>query len=842
MDREKYVGYEPKDDTYYGAKGVVEKEREYIRQRRGTDTEINDLSGLALSGGGIRSASFSLGVMQALAHNGWLEKIDYLSTVSGGGYAGSSVSWLLSKYSYLPPTETGSNNPTIKPFGVSCDNFPYGTYPISAAYPNSQLPPKNADSDKPDLADHQHKGKLLRYLRQQATYLTPGDGITALSLVAIILRGALMSLFVYFGLLVLAFVLIHPLLSQSLTDYKIDCPLASFNLILLLAISGGALFVALAAFYSVGTYFWSRPKDKQSPADAKPRRPYRMRQFYERTAGRLLTLILVLLVLGAVPEVYKGLQHMLASSGGTISDFAINGTHSGDGSMQFTGSIAAPVETPDKPSHLTALIGVFSTLFGALSGVMAFFKSSSGKKGRLPMGLVVAVGTAALWFGLLLIAYFIAGWAWSTYSGDALIGRWALAALAVVAIGRWANINYLSIHRYYRDRLMESFMPDVEKALAGDIATRAVTRADKTSIHTLLGEDKETGMKPNPAPYHLINTNVVLESSNIPKFRGRGGDNFILSPYYCGSNATGWSSSDSFMSGRMTLPTAMAISGAAVNPSTGVGGQGVTRQPLLSMFMGLLNIRLGYWAPNPNHDPKSKAAAETDLKARAKTKTKAEAKAKKRHEGIPNFFYPGLCEMFLRSQLNEEADYVQLTDGGHFENLALYELIRRRAKLIIACDGGADPDFQFTDFANAQEKIRTDFGALIHCDCHDLQALVPRTKAKGSGSNDDAVKYAEQGYLMRTISYPPSPSDPHGAQGRLLYIKTTFFEKLSADLYGYKKTHPQFPDEPTSDQFFDEMQFEAYRELGFQTAWAMMQDEDILKDTCVKAFIDRKVS
>ena len=841
MDREKYVGYEPKDDTYYGAKGVVENEREYIRQRRGTDTktEINDLSGLALSGGGIRSASFSLGIMQALAHKGWLEKIDYLSTVSGGGYAGSSVSWLLSKHSYLPPTEPDSDNPAIKPFGVSSDNFPYGTYPISAAFPNSQLPPKNAGGDKPDLADHQHRGKLLRYLRQQATYLTPGDGITALSLVAIILRGALMSLFVYFGLLVLAFVLIHPLLSLSLTDYKIDCPLASFNLVLLLAISGGALFVALAALYSVGTYFWSRPQDssrEQSRTDAKPGSSYSKRQLYERYAGRLVTTILVLLILGAVPGVYENLQQMLASSGSTASDFAVNGTRSNDGSMQFTGSITAPVETTDEPSHLTALIGVFSTLFGALTGVMAFFKSSSGKKGRLPMGLVVAVGTAALWFGLLLIAYFIAGWAWSTYSGDALIGRWALAALAIAAIGRWANINYLSIHRYYRDRLMESFMPDVEKALAGDIATRAVTRADKTSIHTMLDKDKETGVKANPAPYHLINTNVVLESSNIPKFRGRGGDNFILSPYYCGSNATGWSSSDSFMSGRMTLPTAMAISGAAVNPSTGVGGQGVTRQPLLSMFMGLLNIRLGYWAPNPNPDPKSKVAAETDLKAKTKIKAKVEAKAKKRNKSIPNFFHPGLCEMFLRSQLNEEADYVQLTDGGHFENLALYELIRRRAKLIIVCDGGADPDFQFTDFANAQEKIRTDFGTLIHCNCHDLQALVPHTKSRGSSPNDDVIKYAKQGYLMRTISYPDS------SQGSMLYIKTTFFEKLSADLYGYKKTHPQFPDESTSDQFFDEMQFEAYRELGFQTAWAMMQDKGVLKDPCVKAFIDRKVS
>lgn len=292
----------------------------------------------------------------------------------------------------------------------------------------------------------------------------------------------------------------------------------------------------------------------------------------------------------------------------------------------------------------------------------------------------------------------------------------------------------------------------------------------------------------------------------------------------------------------MTLPTAMAISGAAVNPSTGVGGQGVTRQPLLSMFMGLLNIRLGYWAPNPAPLIKTNAIAENANEATSEAETKAEEKAKKKNKKEakkrartkPNFFHPGLTEMFLRSRLNEEADFVQLTDGGHFENLGLYELIRRRAKLIIVCDAGADPDFQFTDFANAQEKIRADFGTLIHCNCNDLQTLMPYIKTRGHNQADDDIKYAKRGYLMSTISYPDN------SRGRLLYIKTTFFEKLSADLYGYKKTHPQFPDEPTSDQFFDEIQFEAYRELGFQTAWQMMEDRRILKDSVVDSFINSK--
>src|SRR5262245_29009504 len=49
----------------------------------------HDLVGLCLSGGGIRSATFNLGVLQALSRLGVLERFDYLSTVSGGGYIGS---------------------------------------------------------------------------------------------------------------------------------------------------------------------------------------------------------------------------------------------------------------------------------------------------------------------------------------------------------------------------------------------------------------------------------------------------------------------------------------------------------------------------------------------------------------------------------------------------------------------------------------------------------------------------------------------------------------------------------------------------------------------------------
>ena len=776
MERKEFVQYDASDTTHFGASEVIQEELKYIRQRRGLpekqtgntsespeEKKLRDeLSGLALSGGGIRSASFGLGVMQALAHNGWLNKFDYLSTVSGGGYIGSSLSWLLSQKITHQTTPTGK--PDITQFGVNKEDFPYGSYPMCGAQSEQRLAPDENEDSKQLEQGHtseRTKGKLLRYLRQQAKYLTPGDGITGLSLAAVLLRGALLSLFIYFGLIVLSFLSIFTILTHTPADLGLTLPLADLNLSLWVAIAFGITFIVMSFAYSIGAYIFSRKlKNAGTNYSTTKSAAYSQRQTFERIAGHMLGIIILFLVLGAVPLVDNALQEAFSSTTNTISDFEISGTKASDGSLQITGNIAAPTSETDEPSNFSTLIGALSTLFGALSGVMAFLKSGSGKKGRLPMGLVAAIGSAALWFGLLLIAYNISHKLWLAYSDYSYVCIWLVVAATIFIIGHFSNINYLSIHRYYRDRLMEAFMPDVDKALKGSIATRAVSKADKMPIHELCKQKDEAGQKAHPAPYHLINTNVVLESSLIPKFRGRGGDNFILSPYYCGSNATHWRRSDRFMGGRMTLPTAMAISGAAVNPSTGVGGQGATRQTLLSMLMGLLNIRLGYWTPNPTYPLPDKA--------------------------VPNYFTPGLDEMLFRGNLNEKAEYVELTDGGHFENLALYELIRRRVRFIIVCDGAADPDFHFTDFANALEKIRTDFGTLIDCDCKKLQALVPKNRTDKNGEEVcGGIKTAEQGYLLSKIIYPDN------SQGRLLYIKTTFFEKLSADLYGYKKSHPQ---------------------------------------------------
>ena len=350
-----------------------------------------------------------------------------------------------------------------------------------------------------------------------------------------------------------------------------------------------------------------------------------------------------------------------------------------------------------------------------------------------------------------------------------------------IIVGFLININYITLHRYYRDSLMELFMPELDKATS-NLSAQAAHLANTTYVHEMCNyADGAIG------PYHLINTNIMLPGSKLTKFSGRGGDNFILSPLYCGSNATGWHRSDKYIHGKFTFPTAMAVSGAAVNPNTGANGEGPTRNPLLSAIMGFLNLRLGLWVDNPNRIKPFKYY-------------------------MPNMWSPGLRDIFLPKFMNEESRFVELSDGGHFENLGMYELVWRNVDLIIVCDGAADNDFKFTDFANLVEKVRLDFGAIINI---DLDPLIPK---KGDNHDYGLEKMAKQGHAVGTIQYRNKEKP-----GFIIYIKSTIVPKLPADIFGYKLTHETFPDETTGDQFFDEKQFKAYRELGFQLGKRMLR-------------------
>lgn len=797
MSKKTYCSAVSEDVEYFGAKEVVAAEWESIRQRRGlpgsADLKGQDLCGLALSGGGIRSASFSLGVMQALAHNGWLAKIDYLSTVSGGGYIGSSLTWSL------------NSAPDI--FGLTDKNFPFTSFPMGGEPRNAVARIDLASQLQARAGESRWSGRLLNFLRQNAKYLTPGRGLNLFALLWAALRGAGLGLLVYGALITLVFLLAFQFgLLREVCAFSFLPKALRQNWFLLAAVLGFGFGGLTVPLYSLAAYFFRW----------RGRWAYPVREVYDRTAGRLLPILLALLLLGSMPWVHDWLQAQgEAARSSKAGQFMVSGDIlSADGGLTFQGTMrskavavqppaaasapsASTKEQPPDTASIWAVLwghiraeatalgaGLGTFLVGLISGIMTYLKTKSAKPGRVPMGLLVTVGVAALLFGILLFAYTMAFAVVQAAASDpVLLVLFFCVGLAVaIPLAMLTNLNQISIHRYYRDRLMETFMPDVKAVLRGNYRVAMSYRANWAAVHEM-----------TRGPYHIINTNVVLVSSDKPKLRGRGGDSFILSPQYCGSYATGWQRTQKYMGGAMTLASAMATSGAAINPSAGCGGEGITRSPFLSILMGLLNFRLGYWVPNPKNWQ--------NWRGRLRN---------------PNFLLPGLWEVVFRNQLDEKGTFLQLSDGGHFENLGLYELVRRKLRLIIVCDGGADPKFTFGDLANAMEKVRTDFGALILINNDDLQRLIPHRGKEGADSC--GIPCADQGHLIATIKYADN------SKGILIYLSTTFFQGVSADLYGYKKEHPAFPDESTGDQFFDEKQFEAYRELGFQAAWRMMTE------------------
>lgn len=740
-----YFVSDPNDLAFGGAKNVIEKERQRIKEWRGRDPEV----GISLSGGGIRSASFSLGVLQALAYWEWLPKFDYMSTVSGGGYIGSSLSYLLHR---KWGKKTGNGGAPVS-FDVSKEKFPYLSFPMAG---------NNARVDELNW-----KGTLLRRLRQNASYLAPGDSITMVSLFGVVLRNTIVSAGVHLAVLVLTFsILLHFGLLGTHPD-RSPAP-DKINLVLLLSLATLALFCLISIIY-----VWMTIMVDACITHTSRNLAYKWRRRCEQAYHYLLIATAASFAIAVIPQIYKLVNEIR----GNLASISFD-----EFSLWLSGAL---------------------TIAGIVGSVWSFARTGSTKKSRIPTSLIVSLACSLLLFGLLLLSFTVA--VHVTKAAHVLFLLFIL-----FSFGWLPNVNYVSVHRYYRDRLMEAFLPDVPSVLAHPISGKGLTESGNTAmLHELCAG--------GGGPYHIINCNVVLVSSLDPKYRGRGGDNFILSPLFIGSNATGWKKTPTDPGNCLTLATAMAISGAAVNPDTGCGGEGITRKPVLSVLMSLLNIRLGYWMANPGP-----SGSHADQPGLAKF---LGALLKK-----PNLINPGLKETFNRKNLRETAPYLLVTDGGHFENLGLYELVRRRLKLIVVCDGAADPKFTFSDLANAIEKVRADFGAIIDVSADDLEAL-KTMPGPADGMGPGRKNLAQRGYLLAPIIYPAHHSGTPGAgccgkpeHGLLIYLTTTFFAGLSADLGSYREEHPEFPDEPTSNQFFDEKQFEAYRELGYQTAWAMMSD------------------
>jgi len=354
------------------------------------------------------------------------------------------------------------------------------------------------------------------------------------------------------------------------------------------------------------------------------------------------------------------------------------------------------------------------------------------------------------------------------------------------------DINEFSMHYFYKNRLVRAYLGAsrnrahrLPNAFTGfdlddDIRMRRFQYSDPTQAR-----DAVTDCRPSYAgPYPIINTALNITRGEELGIQNRKAESFIFTPLWSGFDFTrrqasvrktalsefAFQRTDLF--GTPTegalLGTAMAISGAAFNANAGFH-----TQPAIAFLLTVFGVRLGWWAGNPRTGKWTQPSPSVGLLYLLK-------------------------ELTANTSTNE--DFVLLSDGGHFENMGLYELIRRRCRFIILSDAEEDEKFKLEGIGGAIRKCRDDFGVVINLNLDALQPL-----------GDPAVSRLH--YSLGTIIYPGECGC-----GRLIYIKSSVTGDEPIDVIEFRKRHSEFPHTSTMNQFFDESHFESYRALGHHIA------------------------
>jgi hypothetical protein len=365
-----------------------------------------------------------------------------------------------------------------------------------------------------------------------------------------------------------------------------------------------------------------------------------------------------------------------------------------------------------------------------------------------------------------------------------LITTAASGVIALVLSWR-VDVNVFSLYASYRDRLIRCYL-GASHAAAGERQAHGFTGFDPDDDIRL------ADIRATQRPLQIVNTAINLVRGSELAWQTRKAASFTFTPLACGfelpphspgqSGGTGctggYRPAREYMRG-VTLGGAFAISGAAVSPS-----MGSHTTPGVAFLLTVFNVRVGRWCGNPCHP-----------------------KTWKR-------FGPTLGGRYLVSELfgltDRNSPYVYLSDGGHFENLGIYELVRRRCSTVVAVDAGCDPHYEFTDLANAIRKCYADFGVVIEI---DVSASRPA----------DGIRHIRAHHAVGAIRYPERGGRP-GFNGTLLYIKASLDGGEPPDLMNYAFEEIDFPHQSTADQFFDETQFESYRKLGHHIGCAVLRD------------------
>ena len=383
-----------------------------------------------------------------------------------------------------------------------------------------------------------------------------------------------------------------------------------------------------------------------------------------------------------------------------------------------------------------------------------------------------------------------------------LLGTAVLLGIVALVASIYININRFSLHGLYRNRLVRAFLGASHIGRKPNRFT-GFDEEDNVSMSSLWPKDRARRTGEFWRPFHVLTLTLNIVSTRNLAWQQRKAMPFTVSPLHCGAAFLGpvddqpggvlnkyrgaYRPSDRYAGAArdhgnnpgISLGTAMAVSGAAVNPNMGYHSS-----PLVALLLTLLNFRLGWWLGNP-----------------ASVGDRTWFRNGPRRAALPLI-------MDALGMSTDRRPYVALSDGGHFDNLGLYEMVRRRCRYIVQSDGGADPHNGFSDLGECVRKIFIDFG--IPVTFVDLQKLKPRPADPATVLTD--VPY----YAMAVIDYA-AVDGPEAKPGVLLYVKSGYHnDKEGAGIRAYANTNPSFPDETTLDQWFSESQFESYRSLGYE--------------------------
>ena len=901
------------------------------------------MAGLAFSGGGIRSATFNLGMLQAMGELKLLRKFDYLSTVSGGGYIGAWFSkwlhheggdiealeqklspWHTEKSARKEPRQMRflrqySNYLTPKTGAFSADTWAAASTYVRNTVLNLTIlvalmaailivPRLLSRFVDVILNATPEAGMLLAYLRMPL----PLAGMSALAFIAIaaalfavfsisvsistvpdsardkhdimgqsqasVIRGVVLPLLVaaFFGSLALW---AHRDAITLAWSAKIASPSGFFTspIVHWLLAPGCLYFLAWSAGWWKAKAHNDMQKGHGASTDAGV--PWR------ETFGHLVcavaafavgtaTLLLVIIELAklTVPAaamtlhlVAFGIPMLLGVFGLTmILSVGLVGRMYTEQSREWwsrqggwttifvvlwVSIIAVSLYAPPLAAfvhHKTRGLGsavMGSAWFGTtLAGLLLGSGDATAKTGSRPgleklaalapyvfsIGAIVLVSafvhaltsnTAAALVsgGAPEIAAYVAAYSQQTLASSTPTLWLALGAmLATGAVLAWrVDINKFSLHMMYRNRLVRAYLGASNPNRKAHPFTGFDANDDIHLDDLLKAGDKIQ------KPFHIVNAAMNLVSGDELAWQTRKAASFTFTPAFCGfelpnmdqpgqlpstaeARRGAFRRTEAYRGDKkapgseevgIKLGMTIAVSGAAASPNMGYHSS-----PPLAFLMTLFNLRLGRWFAN-TRGPRA---------GRRSTSPKV---------GLQYL----IGELF--GQADSNAEYVYLSDGGHFENLGVYELVRRRCRLIVVIDAGADGGLSFEDLGNAIRKCSTDLNIEIGIDVGKIDFLKD-------------TRLSQVHCVAGSIHY--DKADPDAPTGTLLYIKPSLLGKESADLLNYHKANATFPHESTADQWFNEDQFESYRALGYcigMKAFEHLEVNDI--DTLCAALDER---